>query len=92
MKFCPKCGGIMLPVRKDGKIVLKCQRCGYEMPADEKTLKQYKIVRKTREEDKVVTTKTVVEAEKLGVDKETLEQAKEEFYELVLDQIGEYGE
>ncbi len=30
MKFCPKCSGLLLPVKKGDKTILKCQRCGYE--------------------------------------------------------------
>ncbi len=32
MNFCPKCGSIMIPKKKDGRIVLVCTNCGYEMP------------------------------------------------------------
>ncbi len=28
MKFCPKCGSMILPKRKDGNIVIECS-CGY---------------------------------------------------------------
>lgn len=90
MKFCPKCGGPMVPVKKGDTIVLKCIKCGYEMPAPPDVLEKYKVTKKTKE--KVVTTKVVSEVEKLGVDKEMLEQAKEEYYEFVLEQMGEYGE
>ncbi len=31
MKFCPKCGGVMVPVKQGGKVVLRCTRCGYTM-------------------------------------------------------------
>ena len=90
MKFCPKCGGIMVPVRKDGEIVLKCQKCGYEMPATEEDLKKYRV--RSKGGEKVLTTKVISKVEQAGMNKEELEQAKEEFYELVLDQLGEYGE
>ena len=36
MNFCPKCGSLMIPKRKDGKIVLVCTNCGYEMPFEGK--------------------------------------------------------
>ncbi len=90
MKFCPKCGGVMIPVKKGDKIVLKCRRCGYEMPATEEDLKKYRVVRKTGE--KVITTKVVSEVKKTKAGAEDLEQAREDYYELVLDQLGEYGE
>ena len=31
MKFCPKCGAIMVPRRENGKIILVCPRCGYRL-------------------------------------------------------------
>ncbi len=92
MKFCPKCGGPMVPVKKDGEIVLKCQRCGYEMPAPKEIIEKYRAVHKTRKDDKVISTKVITKIEKSAVSQEDIEQAKEEFYELVLDQIGEYGD
>jgi len=33
MKFCPKCGTLMRPVRRQGKRVLVCPSCGYEEDA-----------------------------------------------------------
>jgi len=30
MEFCPRCGKLMVPIRKDGKVILKCTGCGYE--------------------------------------------------------------
>jgi len=30
LRFCPKCGGLLVPSRDEkGNIVLKCNRCGY---------------------------------------------------------------
>ncbi len=33
MQFCPKCGSLMFPRRKEGVLVLVCRRCGFEKPA-----------------------------------------------------------
>ncbi len=33
--FCPKCGGLMVPKKKDGEEVLVCMSCGYEQPIGE---------------------------------------------------------
>lgn len=92
MKYCPKCGGPMYPVKKSDGIYLKCRRCGYEVKATEKDLEKYKVVHKTEAKDKVVNTKVVTEAKKSAATPEELESAKEEYYELVLDQLGEYGD
>ncbi len=33
MKFCPRCGAMMIPRRKGGKLVYVCPNCGYEEEA-----------------------------------------------------------
>jgi DNA-directed RNA polymerase subunit M len=92
--FCPKCGGVMIPIKKDGKVIMKCTKCGYEMEAPDKAVKEYKSVTKAAEKEKVLTTKTVGQEQDVNKEenKEELEQAKEDYYELVLDQMGEYGD
>ncbi|MBD3248826.1 transcription factor S [Candidatus Woesearchaeota archaeon] len=30
MQFCPKCGGMMMPKKKDNKTIIACPKCGYE--------------------------------------------------------------
>ncbi|WP_460124613.1 transcription elongation factor [Stetteria hydrogenophila] len=84
----------MVPQRRGDKIVLVCTNpsCGYVKEATEEELKELKVVAKPSSTAKLKTTGTVIEAKKLKVSKEELEQAKEEYYEMVLDQIGEYGE
>ena len=92
VKFCPKCGAPMVPFKKkDGTIVLKCTKCGYEMPAPPSVLKKYRM-RDTGGGEKVLTTKVVSKVETSEIDKEMLNQMKEEYYEFVLEQMGEYGE
>ncbi|WP_281086581.1 transcription elongation factor [Caldisphaera lagunensis] len=92
--FCPKCGGVMVPIKKNGKVLLRCTKCGYEMEATSNAVNEYKSVSKTAEKEKVLTTKTVGQEENVNSEenKEELEQAKEDYYELVLDQMGEYGD
>ena len=34
MKFCPKCGSLMIPRNIDGKVVWVCPSCGYREEAD----------------------------------------------------------
>jgi DNA-directed RNA polymerase subunit M len=92
--FCPKCGGVMIPIKKNGKTILRCTKCGYEMEAPSNTVNEYKTVSKTAEKEKVLTTKTIGQEQNVDSEenKEELEQAKEDYYELVLDQMGEYGD
>lgn len=44
MKFCPKCGSIMLPDKKKGVFV--CRKCGYEEPINPEDAKKYRITQK----------------------------------------------
>jgi len=92
LKFCPKCGGIMVPRRKDGGLVLACMRCGYEMKADKKALESYAGTSKAEQKARVKTSEVSTGASKGKSLREELEQAREDYYELVLDQLGEYGE
>ena len=29
MEFCPKCGKVLTPYKKEGEVVLLCRKCGY---------------------------------------------------------------
>jgi len=92
LKFCPKCGAMMVPVKKDDDTILRCHVCGYEERASKETLEKYKSVAKPDKKAKVVSTGMVSKASKAGGAKEEIEQAKDDYYELVLEQMGEYGE
>ncbi len=92
MQFCPKCGGIMMPVgRRDGKIVLKCTRCGYEMVVDAGEAKRHYTIRtRVPEEERVVTTSRVSEGgRRRARDLEEWEQEREEYREILLEQLQE---
>ncbi len=62
-EFCPKCGSIMIPSKKNGKHVLVCTSCGYvkEVPkASSTTVIRKKIQHKEIEKMFVIdTTKEV---------------------------------
>ncbi|MEM0188413.1 MAG: RPA12/RPB9/RPC11 RNA polymerase family protein [Saccharolobus sp.] len=82
MKFCPKCGGLMVPAKKDGKEILKCNKCGYEMELSEKEKKEYSIKEKKDKSNKVLTTSIVSEKEGRNLSEE-LEHEREEYYKEV---------
>lgn len=63
-KFCPRCGGIMKPVKKGDTYYLVCTRCGYKIKATEKDLKLYRISVKIEHSNKEKTT-VVDEEERL---------------------------
>jgi DNA-directed RNA polymerase subunit M len=73
------------------KRVLVCTACGYKEEVGSGELaRHYKATEKSAE--KVLTTRTVSKATGRRLTKEELEQMKEEYYEFVLDQMGEYGD
>lgn len=44
MDFCPECGGLLLPKKEGGKVVLKCRKCNYVRSvssAGEESSKEY---------------------------------------------------
>jgi len=46
MKFCPKCGAIILPKNEDGKTIFRC-RCGYSEEGENVEMKE-KVVEKDK--------------------------------------------
>jgi len=92
MKFCPKCGTMLVPVKKGKTMVLKCPKCGYEEKMKGKNNKDYKLEIKTESNRRVKTTSVVSEEATTKLKKgEELEQEKEEFYEVFLELMGEEG-
>lgn len=88
MQFCPKCGGILVPQRRDNETVLKCSKCGYEL---QQQSARYTI---SSQHSKVFTTSVVSEGKKGTRRKEELEQEREEYYkELFMELLREeeYG-
>lgn len=90
MKFCPKCGTMLMPVKEGSKTYLTCPRCGYKEVLKESG--KYKLESKTSNERRVKTTSVVSsEGEKLRKSEE-LEQEKENYYEIFLDLMSEEEE
>lgn len=58
--FCPKCGGLMVPRKKNGKTILVCSKCGYIIdPSASKSsnrISGYKLTTKIEhsEKDKII--------------------------------------
>ncbi|MEM2592770.1 MAG: transcription factor S, partial [Thermofilaceae archaeon] len=46
MEYCPSCGNLLLPRRKDGQVVIVCQRCGYEKTVSNPSA--YRVTRQAR--------------------------------------------
>ncbi len=86
MKFCPKCGGLMVPRKKAGKTVLKCTKCGFEIEASTNVAKEYRVEANISAESRVLTTSLVSEAPKRRLrKKEEYDQEREEWYEVALE-------
>ena len=91
MKFCPRCGGLMIPVGKQGdKIILKCTRCGYVEVVESKQLKDYTLKEETPAEERTITTLKVSEAKKKPPKSlEEWEQEREEYREVLQELLQE---
>jgi len=95
MKFCPQCGGLMVPIKKNDKPVLKCTKCGFEMETSISVAKEYKMEASVSAESRVLTTSLISEPPKRKLrSKEEYEQEREEWYEVALEimQAEEGGE
>jgi|Deesub1362B_J571_1020462.scaffolds.fasta_scaffold49371_1 DNA-directed RNA polymerase subunit M len=91
MKFCPKCGTLLVPSKKGKKSTLKCPKCGYEERIKRAAKSEYKLSVKADTNLKVKTTSLVSEKKEVLRKKEEIEQEKEEFYEVLLDLMKEEG-
>jgi len=80
MQFCPRCGGVLVPTKKDGKEILKCNKCGYEKELSEKAKKEYSVKEKADKSNKVLTTSLVSDKGERRLEEEQLEQEREEYY------------
>ncbi|MEM0002442.1 MAG: DNA-directed RNA polymerase subunit M [Desulfurococcaceae archaeon] len=82
VKFCPRCGSIMVPVKKEGKVYMKCNKCGYETIEKEKTYgMKYQI-----ESTKRVATAVASEAKERKLTPEEREMLNE-YYEIFLEEF-----
>ncbi|MCG2863984.1 MAG: DNA-directed RNA polymerase subunit M [Vulcanisaeta sp.] len=84
MKFCPRCGGLMVPVKREGKTYLKCQRCGYEEELKSNDAKSYIDKKKVEKKGAVI----VESYEEKGPSEEEKE-LKEDYVKQLLDNLYE---
>lgn len=90
--FCPKCGGVMIPVQAEGKRLFRCTKCGYEIPATHESIQSYMSTSRISSETKIKTSRVSEAPAKISRSLEEIEQEKEEFYEIFLDLASEEGE
>jgi len=91
MKFCSRCGGLMVPVGREGEnVLLRCTRCGYTESAQGGQLRDYTIVGATPEQERTITTLKVSEAKRRPVRSlEEWEQEREEYREVLQELLQE---
>ncbi len=70
-----------MPTKKDGKEILKCNKCGFEKEVSDKEKKEYS-VKATAEKKNVKTTSLVSESSTRNLT-DDLEQEREEYYKEV---------
>jgi len=57
VEFCPKCGNMMIPRRKEGRVILVCPKCGYTKENSVRTrILSKKIIHKETERTFVIDT------------------------------------
>jgi len=84
MKFCPKCGGLMIPAKQEGKSVLKCTRCGHIEEVSAETAREYRLVERSPAEERTITTSVVSKAKwRPPKTSEEWEQEREEYREIL---------
>lgn len=52
MNFCPECGNLMNPDKREDEVVLVCSNCGHEEKAGSDTDESYKMVKETKKKEK----------------------------------------
>ncbi len=72
----------MIPTKKDGKEMLRCTKCGYEMLLSEKEKKEYSVKESRDKSNRVLTTSIVSDKEGRNLSEE-LQQEREEYYKEV---------
>ncbi|MEM2024769.1 MAG: DNA-directed RNA polymerase subunit M [Desulfurococcaceae archaeon] len=82
VKFCPRCGSIMVPTKKDSEVYLKCNKCGFETKKkSEKYTVKYQV-----ESAKRVATAVASEAKETKLTPEEREMLSE-YYEIFLEEF-----
>lgn len=62
MRFCPRDGSLLVPVKKEGRTVLRCPKCGYEEPVNEAVKTAYKSKSVVEKKNEILVADAVVEA------------------------------
>lgn len=90
VRFCPRCGSSMLPVRKGKTLYLRCTRCGYEIKADEKDARTYGVKYEVEREKRTATAR-ISGGGQASLSEEDREMMQE-YYEVFLEAFRETEE
>ncbi|RLE49955.1 MAG: DNA-directed RNA polymerase subunit M [Candidatus Methanomethylicota archaeon] len=81
MEFCPKCGKMLVPEKKNEKVYLVCRSCGFKKIA--KDMKGYRVTQEVEEEKRRKTI--IVEEPRAKRRKEEERELLQEYYEVFLE-------
>ncbi len=81
--FCPRCGSLMTPIRRENATYLKCSKCGYEVKSQD--YRRYDI-RQQVDPSKRVLTAVTSEARDTRLTPEEREMLRE-YYEVFLEEF-----
>lgn len=81
MEFCPKCGKMLVPERKDEKVYLVCKSCNFKKLA--KDTRGYRVSQEVDEEKRRKTI--IVEEPRVKKRKEEEQELMQEYYEVFLE-------
>ncbi len=81
----------MVPAGREGDyVILRCTRCGYVMKVKASELRDYTIASRSPAEERTITTSYVSEAKRRPAKTlEEWEQEREEYREILLEQLQE---
>jgi len=82
-RICPRCGGVLVPVKKDGEIILKCPKCGYEETSNNKKGYEYRI---QIDDSKRIITSQPTEMKETKITPEERDLLNE-YYDILLEEL-----
>jgi len=82
-RICPRCGGVLVPVKKDGETILKCPKCGYEENSNSKKGYEYRI---QIDNSKRVITSRAIEMKETKITPEERDLLNE-YYDILLEEL-----
>lgn len=70
VRFCPRCGGILRPMKEKGKTILVCSRCGYKEESSPSNAFRFSSKIEHSEKEKTIVLDNDIDVTKLPITKE----------------------